>query len=295
MTTASILPDGSVVIAGPQQVIHVDASHRAINIRAPSSIREVGGVTIASFACDAAQRIRMCRQAEDRYQLFLDLTPDRVIDLGVSPTHTVAMRIAWAVSDVTKAEVCVETSDAPLAQGTVVPIEVAEVDDEPTTPIPVIEEMAEDEAVTELPGSARALRFAELARRIHQGEPATESDRALEDPEPTRLDPWAHFDGEAPTPADTYIDAARDLGDHATYDDFSADFTAAFARTPPPEIAEADGYIDDDDPMDDTACRPITDEERIAGLPEGDEPLMLNASDREYEAEYDPTRRLAWG
>jgi len=264
VTTASILPDGSIVLQRQQQVVHVDAEDRRINIRAPSSIREVGGVTIASFSCDLTERVRIVRAAEGEYKIFLDLEPDRIIDLGTSPTHTVAMRIAWAVSDVTRAEVFVETVEADIAD--------ASADDEPTTPIPLIEEMPQDEAVTELPGSVGAEALAAMGR-IVRGEPTTESDRDLEDPEPTTLDPWAEM--EPPTPADTLIDIGR------KFDDAAAAIPAddPYVRTPPPEIASAAPYTeDDDDPLDDTMCRPITDEERMAALPDGDEPLTMRAS-----------------
>ena len=103
MSTA-ILPDDSVVVRLPAQTIHIDATGRAIHLRATSTRRELGGAILASYPLGAAERLRLVRGPEG-VQLFLDLRSGDDLDLGISPSTEVAMLTARVIADLTRCKI----------------------------------------------------------------------------------------------------------------------------------------------------------------------------------------------
>ena len=100
MSTA-ILPDDSVVVRLPDRTIHVDASRRAVQIRASSARHELGGSLVASHPFARVTRIRIVALDADggEVALTLELASGQSLALGRAPSRDVAMLTARAVAD----------------------------------------------------------------------------------------------------------------------------------------------------------------------------------------------------
>lgn len=284
MTTAAILPDGSVLIRRTNRMIRFDLTKSEIVVRAAMEGQEHGGTVLATYPCDMVDRLRVVREGPDQFNLYVDLITDRTVDIGEFPSQTTAMRIAWAVSDITRSEVWVEEEEGPPALGDMTDL----TDDEPTTPIPypaydplatmdavvegvtlaVLGDQIDEEPATDIPGTLGSMRLAEVARILGDAEtladePATPAvHHRIEITQPafdTRIEPpRSAFEATAViTPRAPLPQVMTVVADPMA--------TAVIVpRSPPPEIAaHEDDVWEDDDPLDTTACRMASHEERM--------------------------------
>lgn len=103
--STSILPDDSVVIRLARETIHLNASARAIHVRAAHPRRDLGGSLLASYPLSAAERVRLRPLVDGRVALVLELKGGVKIGLGDAPSQDVAMITARVVADLTRCKV----------------------------------------------------------------------------------------------------------------------------------------------------------------------------------------------
>ncbi len=129
MMTTAIFADGSIVVRLPSQTIHLDVRTRAIHLRAPSEVHDLGGDILESFPQVAVDRVRVLRGADRMHHLLIELRSGRSLSLGHEAHQDDAMTTARVVADLTRCKVEIADGGLRALPG---PMAEAEILEEPT-------------------------------------------------------------------------------------------------------------------------------------------------------------------